>query len=125
MAQILVNPKPLMGAVLLLVVGAGLAVLLLRKEKSAARTSGATAIAAAAEHVQGGPSIEEQMRARLEEQASLQDRLDQQALDSLKLPKVNTKKTEVLVKQVKENAKKDAGVGAHVLRAWIAEQDKD
>jgi flagellar M-ring protein FliF len=119
------DPKLLIGVVLLLVLGAGTAFLLLRKGKPAARASGATAISAAAERARGGSSIEEQMKARLEEQADLQDRLDQEALNSLRLPKVNTKKTEVLVKQVKENAKKDSAVGTHVLRNWIAEQEQN
>ena len=122
--QTVENPKLLIAAALLLVVGAGLAFLMLRKGKSAAGATRAKAIAAAPENVPGGTSIEEQMKARLEEQASLQERVDQEALNSLKLPKVNTKKTDVLVKQVKENAKKDSGAGAHVLRNWIAEQEK-
>ena len=69
-----------------------------------------------------GPSLEQQMQAQLAEQAAIEHRLEQEALSSIKLPKVTTKKTEVLVKQVKEAAKKDASVGTHVLRAWIGEQ---
>jgi hypothetical protein len=47
-----------------------------------------------------------------------------EALSALKLPKVTTKKTDVLVKQVRENTKKDASVGAQVLKTWIGDQEK-
>ncbi len=39
-------------------------------------------------------------------------------LSSMKLPPA-TKKTEVLTKHIAEQAKKDAGNMAHVLRAWM------
>ena len=46
---------------------------------------------------------------------------DRSGCDSIKLPKVTTKKTEVLIKQVKEAAKKDATIGTNILREWIGE----
>ena len=104
------------GAVLAVV--AVLVFLVLRRRKGKARTSTPAALAAA----EVGATLEEQMQAQFADQAKLEQRLEQEALSSIKLPKVTTKKTEVLVKQVKEAAKKDASVGAHVLRAWIGEQ---
>jgi len=38
------------------------------------------------------------------------------------MPKVTSKKADVLAKQIKESAKKDSAAGAHVLREWIGEQ---
>lgn len=64
------------------------------------------------------------MQARLAEQAALQEKLDMEALSQLKLPKVTTKKTDVLVKQVRENTKKDPTPGAQVLKTWISDQEK-
>jgi hypothetical protein len=61
------------------------------------------------------------MQARLAEQNALDQRLEIEALNSIKLPKVTTKKTEVLIKQVKEAAKKDATIGTNILREWIGE----
>jgi len=55
------------------------------------------------------------------EQADLEQKLEFEALNSIKLPKITTKKTEVLIKQVKEAAKKDATIGTHILREWIGE----
>ena len=92
--------------------------LVIRRRKGNAAPSTPRALAEA----KAGPTLEEQMQAQLADQAKLEQRLEQEALSSIKLPKVTTKKTEVLVKQVKEGAKKDPSVGAHVLRAWIGEQ---
>lgn len=71
---------------------------------------------------EAGPSLEERIQAQLAEQARLEQQLEQEALSSIKLPKVTSKKADVLTKQIKESSKKDAGAGAHVLREWIGEQ---
>ncbi len=64
-----------------------------------------------------------QLEARRAEQAVLQAKLDQDVLNSLKLPKATSRKTEVLGQQVKETAKKDPSLTAQVLRTWIADQE--
>ena len=121
--EMLHDPK-ILGAVIggaVLVVAGAVVLLVLRRRKRGARPSSAHALESGG-GAAGGLSIEEQMQARLAEQAALEQKLEQEALSSIKLPKVTTKKTEVLAKQVKENAKKDATVGAHVLKTWIGEQ---
>lgn len=111
------------GGALLVIVGA-LVWLALRRSKRGPIASSAPAVAAAQPAGALGPSAEEQMQARLAEQAALQEKLDMEALSQLKLPKVTTKKTDVLVKQVRENTKKDPTPGAQVLKTWISDQEK-
>jgi flagellar M-ring protein FliF len=121
--EMLHDPKILggaIGAAVLLVAGV-VVWLVLGRRKGGARASSAPALQPGG-GAGGGLSLEEQMQARLAEQAALDQKLEQEALSSIKLPKVATKKTEVLARQVRENAKKDASVGAHVLKAWIGEQ---
>jgi flagellar biosynthesis/type III secretory pathway M-ring protein FliF/YscJ len=68
------------------------------------------------------PTLEERMQAQMDERALLEQKLELEALSSIKLPKVTTKKADVLAKQIKENSKKDSAAGVHVLREWIGEQ---
>jgi len=69
------------------------------------------------------PNLEEQMAAKLAEQAAMKERLEAEALDSLKLPQVTTKKSEVLTKHINAEAKKDPGSMAHLVRTWLNEQE--
>ncbi|HVP47001.1 MAG TPA: flagellar basal-body MS-ring/collar protein FliF [Bryobacteraceae bacterium] len=77
---------------------------------------------AALESAEAEPTLEERVQAQLAEQARLEKQLEQEALSAIKLPKVTTKKADVLAKQIRETTKKDAAAGAHVLREWIGEQ---
>ena len=70
----------------------------------------------------GGASATDQLQAQLKEQAAQQELADMAALASIKVPPVKTKKSEVLVKQLRENAKKDASTSAHVLQSWLHER---
>jgi flagellar M-ring protein FliF len=103
------------GGALVLIV---LAVFLMRRRGSHATASAPPALQGAGAE----PSIEERMQAQMDERARLEQKLEQEALSSIKLPKVTSKKADVLVKQIKENSKKDSAAGAHVLREWIGEQ---
>lgn len=64
--------------------------------------------------------LQAQIESRLAEQAAERQKLEAEALNSLKLPPL-TKKTEVLTKHISEQAKKDAAGMVHVLRAWMAD----
>jgi len=113
------NPKILgavAGGALLLIVAV---IFLMRRGRGRVITASAPA---ALEGAEAAPSIEERMQAQMDERARLEQRLEQEALSSIKLPKVTTKKADVLAKQIKENSKKDSAAGAHVLREWIGEQ---
>ncbi len=65
--------------------------------------------------------VSKEMEAKLAEQQALREKQAQDVLNSLKLPQVSTKKTEVLAKHVAEEAKKDPAVTAHLIRTWLHE----
>lgn len=60
-----------------------------------------------------------EMEARLAEQAAEQQRLEAEAILSLKLPAVTTKRTDVLTKHIAGEIKKDPAAMAHVVRSWL------
>lgn len=68
-------------------------------------------------------SLQKQLEARLAEQSAERELQAQEVLNSLKLPPVKTKKTEVLTRQLAEETKKDPQAMAHVLRGWLAEKE--
>lgn len=61
------------------------------------------------------------MEEQLAGQVALQERLDIEALNTLKLPPVTSKKAEVLAKHLRETVKKDPPQTTQVLRTWITE----
>ncbi|HOL73837.1 MAG TPA: flagellar basal-body MS-ring/collar protein FliF [Bryobacteraceae bacterium] len=66
---------------------------------------------------------EKQLEAQLAEQQAMKHRLEVEALKSLKLPPVTTKKAEVLTKHLTETAKKDPVKTAQILRSWLYDLD--
>lgn len=63
-----------------------------------------------------------ELEGKLAEKQAERERQELEALHSMKLPKITTKKTEVLTKHLVEVAKKDPAGTAHVLRTWLREQ---
>jgi flagellar biosynthesis/type III secretory pathway M-ring protein FliF/YscJ len=61
-------------------------------------------------------TLQEALAARALEQASA----DKAALAGFKVPIVTSRKSEVLVKELRQSAKKDASVEAAVLQTWIS-----
>ncbi len=93
-------------------------------EGHAALPPGAAAAAGMARAaLENGPDIEQQLEAKIAEQAALKARMDAEALNSLKLPQITTKKAEVLNKHITEEAKKDPGSMAQLVRTWLNEQE--
>lgn len=70
-----------------------------------------------------GPAIEQQIESKLAEREALQQKMDAQALNALKLAPVITKKAEVFAKHLREKIKTEPDVSAQVLRSWIREED--
>ena len=66
------------------------------------------------------PDVEKELEANLVRQAALKEQQTKDVLASLKLPPVTTKKTEVLVKHIIAEAKKDPSGMAQVIRSWIS-----
>ena len=115
------------GAALVLLAFLGGAVwMMTRKKKS---KGGAVEAAAAlpqggeAQKAIAGANAEKQIEDQMAEHAALQEKADLAALASIKVPQVRTKKAEVLAKQLREGAKKDPSVPAHVLQNWIHERN--
>jgi flagellar M-ring protein FliF len=70
-----------------------------------------------------GPSVEQQLEAKLAEREALQKKMDAQALSALKIAPVITKTAEVFAKHLREKIQQDPGVSAHILHSWIREEE--
>jgi flagellar M-ring protein FliF len=66
-------------------------------------------------------ALQQQMKEKLAAQEALQAQADEAALTSLKLPAVTTKKSEVLVKHLRDSVTKDTPGSANILRSWLTE----
>ena len=95
------------------------------------QTSGSVEVTGPAELPRGaaapaglpGSNIEQQLESQLAERDALQQKMDAQALNSLKLAPVITKKAEVLAKHLREKITKDPDISAQILRTWIREEE--
>jgi flagellar M-ring protein FliF len=67
--------------------------------------------------------LEQQMESKLAEHDALQQKMDSQALNSLRLAPVITKKAEVFAKHLREKIKTEPEVSAQVLHSWIREEE--
>jgi flagellar M-ring protein FliF len=88
-----------------------------KKRHIRVQTQGPAALAAA------GTALEEQLHARLAEQAAMKARQESEVLSTLKLPAVSTKKVEVLTKHIVDEAKKDPVAMAQLVRTWLNEEE--
>jgi flagellar M-ring protein FliF len=68
-------------------------------------------------------NLEQQIESKLAERDALQQQMEAEALQTLKLAPVNTKTGEVLAKHLRDKIKKDPEVSANILRAWIREDE--
>ena len=71
--------------------------------------------------VQG--ALDSQIESQLQERDALQKRMDAEALASLKLAPVITKKAEVFAKHLRETIASEPEAAARVLRSWIREEE--
>ncbi len=111
------------GGLLLLVI---LGLLLRRRRKpraTAVQVSGPAELAAPenAATSEAGEAIE----SKLAERDALQQKLEAQALHSLKLAPVITKTSEILAKHLREKISKEPEVSAQILRAWVREEEPE
>ncbi len=70
-------------------------------------------------------SIENQIESQLAERDALQAKMDAEALSSLKLAPVITKKAEVLAKHLREKIAKEPEMSAQILRSWIRDEEEN
>jgi flagellar M-ring protein FliF len=118
------------GAVGLLILG--IAVFLLSRKKRN-KLAPSTATSPATLHPAGAHGtttalitpnqVENQMESQLAERDALQAQMDAQALSSLRLAPVITKKAEVFAKHLREKIAKEPEISVQVLRTWIREED--
>jgi flagellar M-ring protein FliF len=113
---------------------AGLLVLVLlflklrRKSKKTVAATSQAALPAGTPEPDGQPmvtaaTVEKQIETQLAERDALQEKMDAQALTSLKLAPVITKKAEVFAKHLREKITKEPDISVQILRSWIREGD--
>ncbi len=69
--------------------------------------------------------VEHQIESQLAERDALQAKMDAQALSSLKLAPVITKKAEVFAKHLREKIAKEPEISAQILRSWIRDEEEN
>jgi flagellar M-ring protein FliF len=119
------NPAMMVGiGIGILAVLLGLPVLMLlsrRKKRSRGDVTSAAALPAGV-----GNNVLDDAGAKLEEKlashAAAQQKLEADALNSLRLPAPQTKKGEVLAKHLRDSAKKDPMMVAQLIRTWLHEE---
>jgi hypothetical protein len=67
----------------------------------------------------GTATSAESIQAALAARTAAQESANTNALAAFKVPVVTTRKSEILVKELRQTAKKDASVEAAVLQTWI------
>jgi flagellar M-ring protein FliF len=116
------------GAAAALVLG-GVLLLFLRR-RARRKKKAATMVRAIAGGGEAAGAIEgdsddfgKRLQDQLAEQAALKEKQTLEALHSLKLPTIHTKKSEVLIKHISEEAKKDPATAAQIIRSWLNETE--
>jgi hypothetical protein len=69
--------------------------------------------------------VRAQIQDKLAAQQALQAQAEENALLNLKLPTVSSKKSEVLVKHLRESVTKDTPGSANILRSWLTESGSE
>jgi flagellar M-ring protein FliF len=114
------------GAALLFVFAAAFLVFRARKKRRHVEVAKAVAGAKPIPELASPEDVaaaEQQLEAKLAEQQAMKSRMELEALRSLKLPPIATKKAEVLTKHLVESAKKDPTVTAQIMRTWLYDAD--
>jgi flagellar M-ring protein FliF len=78
-----------------------------------------TAVVETSKQLNAVGDAERELEARLADQVAAQQRQEAEAMLSLKIPTVSTKKTDVLTKHIASEVKKDPVAMAHVVRNWL------
>jgi len=118
------NPIVIGGAVLLVLLTGGLIFILFTKRSKGRVTNtspAAIAQGAAAGAVERTPG-ERRMEQQLSENDAAQAQIEAEVMNRINLPP-STRKTEVLVKHIRDSVHKDSANATNVLRTWISEAD--
>jgi flagellar M-ring protein FliF len=116
------NPIVIGGAVLLVLLTGGLIfILFTKRSKGRVNTPAAIAQGAAAGAVERSPG-ERRMEQQLSENDAAQAQIEAEVMNRISLPP-STRKTEVLVKHIRDSVHKDSANATNVLRTWISEAE--
>jgi len=115
------QPFVIGGAVVLVLLVGGLIFILLRK-RPARRVTDTASAAIATGALDAKSAADRQMEQQLSENEAHQSQLESEVLNRIKLP-ASTRKTEVLVKHIRESVQKDSANVTNVLRSWISETE--
>lgn len=108
------------GVLVLLMLGIVILLLKAARRKPKVEVTTVPAVGAGAKPAEiGGIDPQKQLEVNLAEQAAIKEQQAREVLNSLKLPAVTTKKTEVLVKHIGAEARKDPLVMAQVIRSLV------
>lgn len=112
------------GALLLLLVAGALIFVLSRRRKAAAEDVSPAGIAAGgpAAPLEGEAGARKAIEQQLSDNDTQQAQIESEFLQGIKLP-VSTRKTEALIKHIRESVHKDAANATNVLRTWISDAD--
>jgi len=96
-----------------------------RKKTGVALKSGKEIASARVPEIETGPSLEEKLEQQMATASAHRQKQEQEILNSLslKLPSTTTQKTEILIKQLGEEAKKDADALPQIVKTWMSELD--
>ncbi len=108
------------GSALLLIALAFVAMLRRRKKKSSVEFTAALP-GGSGPRTNLASQAQLELESRLAEREAETQRLEAEALNSLKLPEAATKKADVLTKHIGEAVKKDPVAAAQILRTWLSE----
>jgi flagellar M-ring protein FliF len=111
------------GAASVLVLFGGMVWFLMRRGKRKKKVKMAAELEGGSKKAIEGPDITKEFEARIAEQNALKEQQARDVLNSMKLPAVKTKRAELLVKHITEEAKKDPTVMAQVVRTWLNSSD--
>ncbi|MCW5978993.1 MAG: flagellar M-ring protein FliF [Bryobacteraceae bacterium] len=107
------------GALLLL---GALALILMKRRKRRLKIEATTkALPAGDEAARAASEAAAKLNDKIAEQAAIKAKLEQEALHALKIPAA-TKKTDVLVKHLTDEARKDPKTMAQLIRTWLHEE---
>jgi len=96
-----------------------IAIFWLRKKKTPGGSVSTTPALHAAASSESPEDIQKQIEGRIAAQRAESARAEVEALMSLKMPAVKTKKTEVLMKHIASETQKDPGILARTVRTWL------
>ncbi len=111
------------GGILILIVALALALRRVGRRRPVVEIAPQIQSAPAAPAIASAESVENAMAAKLTENEAVRAKLESEAISSLKLPAVSTKKTEVLTKYLRDEVKKDTRSSAQLVRAWLYEDE--